>query len=540
MRLSTRLVRNATTNYLRLGVTFVLGLFTTWYVLGAVGVVGFGLIALASSSAGLSHSLERSLRLGLVPRLAAAIASGDQNGIRCSLASSFRLCCRAAAPLAGLVLGISGLALSGFFNTPAEEGDLHVALAVLVLGEGVHVVVRLLTAPWVQALFAAQRIGLDNLLIVVERAANAVSAVAAFGWIAPDAPLTVQLYVFAATRVTLQLVDVGLGVWLARRAVPGLRLDSSAYDESEYHAIRSTVWHAAQSALFLTVNSFILAILINLFFGLTFNGIWQIVVQYSAYVRIPSEGLLRGIAPLAAHLDAGGRRGAVVELAARSVRYQHAVTLPTAALLAVFVRPLLGLWVGGRLAADPHLASFGMGVGPALDLASTMALILIVVHVLRGGFYGLERVLYGMGHVQSYAWVSKWGVFLCVGVGAAAMWSTGDPVAAPVAALVSQAVYTVAVLSAARRELGLDILGLLRRSLPGPVLVSLGYLVLLVPARQLADTLTVARLAILLIASGLAYVPLVLLFGLDREERRRLLQLVRGRLGLGSDDVDLT
>ena len=69
MRLSTRLLSNAATNYLRMGATFALGLFTTWYVVGAAGVVGFGLISLAVSSSGPSRALERTLRLGLVREL---------------------------------------------------------------------------------------------------------------------------------------------------------------------------------------------------------------------------------------------------------------------------------------------------------------------------------------------------------------------------------------------------------------------------------------------------------------------------------------
>ena len=45
MRLSSRLIRNATSSYFRLGTSFVIGVFITWYAIGEVGVIGFGLMA---------------------------------------------------------------------------------------------------------------------------------------------------------------------------------------------------------------------------------------------------------------------------------------------------------------------------------------------------------------------------------------------------------------------------------------------------------------------------------------------------------------
>ena len=94
---------------------------------------------------------------------------------------------------------------------------------------------------------------------------------------------------------------------------------------------------------------------------------------------------------------------AVIDLMARSIRYQLAVALPVAILLGIFAHPLLALWVGERLATD--LA--GIPVSEALDLASEIVWIMLAARVLRAGVYGTERILYGMGGVRSYAWFSN-------------------------------------------------------------------------------------------------------------------------------------
>ena len=526
MRLSTRLLSNAVSTYLRLGTTFVLGLFTTWYVLGQAGVVGFGLIALATSSAALSTALDRALRFGLVRELAAAAASAEPGTIRRSLASAYRLCRQVAVPVSGFVLLVAALAWFGLFNTPVNQPELEWALALLILGEGIHALARLLAAPYIQLLFAAQQVAVDNLLIVIGRVTYAASAVLIFGWLLPDADLAVQLTGLAATRCTLQLIDLALGIWFAKRSFPGLRLEREAFDEDEYRSIRSTIWHSSQVVVLLNANYMFLAVLINLFFGLTYNGLWQIVVQFAGFARMIGEGLLRGIAPLTTHLQEGGRPRAVVELMTRSVRYQFAIALPTALLLGIWVGPLLTLWVGDRLAGDRHLAAAGFAAGEAVALASVMAVILIIARTLRTGFFGIESVLYGIGKVRSYSWAAKWALLISIGLATAAMAWLGDPLAAPVSALISQTLFSpVVVLLAARREGGLDIGATLWRTLPRPLIGNLVFLALLLPARLAVDRLSLVSLAALLVGAAVAYTLLALLVIATRDERRRLRQL---------------
>lgn len=532
MPLASRLLRNATTTYARLAITFAIGLFTTWYILGAVGVIGFGLIALGTASSGPSRAIEQALRVGLVRELSAAVASGDPRRIRGNFVAAMVLCMRTAFPLGGLVLIFAAAAWAGLFNTPGDGSGLGIALAVLILGEGGHNLVRLLGAPYLQSLFAAQLVGLDNVLMVLARLSTAIAALLVFGLVLPDASLTVQLFGYALSRTTLQVVDVPLGIWIARRRFRDLRLDRSAFRQDDYATVRGTVWHSAQVEILLSVQPQLLAILINLFFGVAYNGIWQVVVQFSGYARMFAESLLRGIEPLTTHLQESGRMDRVVELMRRSVRYQFAAVLPIAVFLGVYARPLLELWVGGRLGADPGLVASGITASSALGIAARLAVIMLTARAVRAGFYGVERILYGLGQVRSYAWFAKWATVITLGLGTALMYWTRVIEAAPVALLVSYTLFSCAVvMPAARREIGLPLARTLGRALPGPVFASAVLFAMLAAARRyLGPDLTVSMAVGLLVASCVVYVILALVIVALPDERHRLMRMIETRV----------
>ena len=113
MRLSNRLLSNAATTYARLGTTFLLAVFFTWYVIGRIGMVGFGTIAFASSAFGISAAVEMAVRRGLMREMAAAIATADPSRIRKSLCAAVVFCGPSALVLVLMSVGLAALAYLG-------------------------------------------------------------------------------------------------------------------------------------------------------------------------------------------------------------------------------------------------------------------------------------------------------------------------------------------------------------------------------------------------------------------------------------------
>ena len=532
MRLSNRMLSNAATTYLRFGTSLVLGVFFIWYVVGRIGMVGFGMIALSAAMHSFSGAVDTAIRFGLVREMAAAIATGEARRVRISLSSAFMFCAPAAVLLSVVGALIAGLAYAGLFNTPSDPPGLRQALTVLLLAEGVFGGVRVFFAPYTQALYAAQRIGLDNALFVLRRVTYVLSAVLVLGVILPEAPLDVQLYGFAASRLTIQLADVVVGIWLAKRSVSGLTFARSAVDRAEFRAITGTVWHSGQVTLLMDLNVYFIAVLINLFFGITYNGLWQVVIQLGGYARRFAQGLLRGIEPLSTRLDREGRQAMVVDLMERTIRYQLGAVLPVVTAVGIFMEPILNLWIGGRMAGDPNLAVAGISAADAIRFIAIMTYVYLAASVIRTSMFGVQRILYGVGEVRSYSWFAKYAALINVGLAALLMWLFDTPVAAPAALLVTYLIYYPGIiLRAAASRTDLSIRRSLARSIPRPLVATAVVCPPLLAARYWVSELTLWSLAALACGTGILYGLVLVTVVLQPDERARLRQLFKSGAG---------
>lgn len=541
MRLSTRLLTNAASNYARLAVAIVGGVFFTWYTVGKIGMSGLGMIMLTSAAFGVSAAVEMAVRRSLIREMAVAIASGDPARVRRSLNSAVVVCAPAALVLAGIAMLLAMLAHLGVFRTPEGVQGMTTALAILLLAEGAQASFRLLCAPWTQALFAGQHIVLDNALMALGRASNAISALLIFGLVLPEAPMDRQLIGFALTRSSLWIFNVLIGIVLAKWRVEGLQLRRGAFDRAEFRSIAGTVWHTGQFVLLMNLNVQFMAIVINLFFGMTYNGVWGIVVQLGTFARMLAEGLLRGIDPLSTHLLEQGRKPVILDLMMRIVRYQVGALLPVAAGLAIFVYPILDLWLKSRIALDRNLAAAGITVGQAIDLIAVMTWVYLAAQVVQSGLHGLERILYGVGEVRSYSWFGKYAATINVGLAALLMWLSGSPVAAPVALLVTYLLcYPGVILMAAVRRVGLPLGAMLRRSLPRPLASAAIFAAIMLIVRAAVPELTLLSLAAVVLGAGALYA--LLLYGIvfEADERMRVNQLVKRAIGHPADGGSAT
>jgi hypothetical protein len=545
MRISSRLLFNAFANYARLGTTFLLGIFFTWYVVGKIGMVGLGTLGLVVATFGMSAAVESALRQSLIRELAASIAHGSVDRVQRSVTAAMVFCAPAAGLSMLISLGLAGLAYVGFFNTEGAE-KLHLALAALLLAEGVHMAIRLLGTPFSQALFAAQRLGVDNILRVVDRLMWVLSAVLVFGVWLPDRPLYVQLYGFAVARCTIQNLDAIGGYVFAKLLVPGARVNLRQIDWAEFRTMLSTIWHTGQVTFLMNLLDQLLAIIINLFFGLTFNGVWQIVVQVGGQARQITEGLVRGIEPLATKLQHDGQARAIVDLAVRTVRYQLTIALPMVLTYLIFLTPILNLWVRGRLSrsVDEQLAQGGPSlldtfqvntveeaVSAAIQLTAIMSALQLVAIAVRVSVRGVERVLYGMGEVKSYAWFAKYATVLVVLLATTLFAVMGSPVLAPLPTLLAYLIfYQFVIPRAAASKIGYPIAAAWLQSVPRPFLAAAILACFLGAARFFLPALTVMSLLALLMGVGVVYAALLYAIILLPDERQRLRQVLVGRL----------
>jgi O-antigen/teichoic acid export membrane protein len=533
MRISSRLIRNALTTYLRLGTTFLIGIFLTWYLIGEVGLVGFGMVSLATGALGLS-AIDNAVRQSIVRELAAAVASGRPRRLERALASTLALCAVAAILMALVFLGLGAAAGAGFFRT-SGDGSLDAVLGWLFVAEGIVLACGTLLAPYTQAVYAAQRLGVENALAVVQRCVNAVAAVLALALLWPNGSVAERLLGFAWLRCGLVCLETAGEAVVARLLVPGLRLRLAAFDRRVFRAASSTVWNAAQVTLSGTANHGGIAVLVNLFFGITYNGVWQVMSQVGGHVRMIGQALLRGIDPLSTHLQRSGAHATILDLMGRSIRYQLLAVAPVGVAYAIFLVPVLDLWVGGRLRQDVGLVAAGIDVSAAIGLTAAMGAINILAEALRMATRGVERMLFGLGHVRAYAWFARYSALLALGGSALFMWLTGSPVWAPVPLVVVNFVfYDLIVLRAAARLRGLAPGATLVRALPRPAAVTAIVALPMLLLRLGVERLDAGGLAGLLVLGAVLLAAAGWWVGLEPGERRRLVQIMSRRHSAGT------
>ncbi len=523
MRISTRLLVNAVSTYSRLGVNFAIGVFLTWYVIGHVGLVGFGAVALATGSFGLTTVLFNAIRSSMVRELAAAIASGEPSRVRRTVTSALAFSSIAAVVVLAIFAVVCGLALLDVFHTPDDLPDMRYVLAALFASSGIVTALNVWMAPFTMAIVASQRVELENMAVMFRRALGPVAAILAFDVLRPDGTLSEKLLALALVSGGLGVVEVCVKCMLARLVVPHLHLRPGEFDRAEFRSVASTVWNASQFTIATGLNMHLMMLLINLMFGLAFNGMWQIVIQVGGHARMVAQGLLAGIDPMTTHLHERGEHEAIAYLLARVMRYQLCVILPFVAFYMIFMTPILDLWVGDRLAGDVHLMQAGLTVDAALRLIAIMASITLIGEVAWAAVGGVERMLFGMGQVRSYAWFAKWSLLITLGASAALMWWLRTPIAAAVVVATMNIIYfEVLILRQALRHMGMRLRDVLGRALPRPVILTVLLSGPLIAARMFIDELTLSGLAILCGATGAGFLLLAIPIGLDRAERTRL------------------
>ena len=270
-------------------------------------------------------------------------------------------------------------------------------------------------------------------------------------------------------HISAVLMWIGLGtlVWSAlyvaatalvsRCLVPEVRFSKSDFDRG---LIIQTVKNAVWALQFSLVSGFlaqVLGLVVNLTLGLTFNGIWAIVIQLAGWCMLLSEGLFRGIDPLMIHLkEERGVEGVRARIPLLTSIQGYVAVAITGGM--VCLSPwFLDIWLGPRLQAVSESSEF-MTDGRSVHLLIANALVLQLGGILvRSTCTPLERTLFGLGYVRHYV------PFVWIGGGAAVLISflpatAGEFFWVPLGFMLANfCSYGVGVLRASVRTIGLQI-----------------------------------------------------------------------------------
>lgn len=517
----SRLIILASASWVRLALTFATGFIITPILLRALGTDLFGLLMLVSLTITASDPVMAIINKACNRELTGALSSGDGARTRRVFTNAVALSALAACVTAVLPIALAALAPLVFNYEPRH--DLRVRAAILT--EGSIVVVVVLTAPWSNLVLASQR-------MVAENASRVVSRLLDLGAVLLAVALPFDAFLaFALLRAGLQIaLYVARSAWIAR-LVHDARFDPALRDNAMIRSMAGTgAWAFGD---FVGRFGFYDAdhLLLNIFRGPVYNGVYQVVNQIRGYTRLVGVSMLAGVEAIAADLHERGRIETLRRVLISSTAHSFAIVGVSCICAGAFFGPLLDCWLGKILRADPELARV-MTYDDARRFAWLFLLIGLPGLLFGESHTGASSILYGMGRIRAYAPVVLAGAVVRIIVVIVLLRQGASP-------LVLAGVTSVGLLLIYAGYFPV----LLARTveLPWGVFVWRTYgrpLLSLAPVAALAWWMSVAlapwsilKIAACCAALGALYAPFAFLFVLDGHERGRALGLLRSLPG---------
>lgn len=383
-------------NYTRLISTIVLGLLVVPLLLEAVGDDGWSLIALLGSTMGLAAMIQELVLSSLIRELGAAHHSNDPNDFRRTYNTSIAI-------TSGLAIIASALFLIIWLCLPLFQIPQHLMVAAqwLVITRGLETFFILLLAAPFNMYKVTERMVAYNVWLIIRRLCYVFAACwVLLGQQSTNPATLVSQYAIISTLVYLiaLFTSVGIILFFDKRLIPQPKYINA---KSLKSILQIGGWNGGATAA-TTSYRLLSPILMNLSFGLAGNLILGLSIQLTASVRRLTVGMTDGLDAVSARLSITKSESAIKSLLHHSTRLHAFATLPLTAGILVLAEPALRLWLGNRLD------------DPARDIP--IAVILVQILTIGMAAQAISdcwlRILYGSGHVKSYAKLIITGGFI--------------------------------------------------------------------------------------------------------------------------------
>jgi O-antigen/teichoic acid export membrane protein len=379
-------------------------LFLTPYLLAKLGKERFGVFAMANQALVYVGLLTLGLR-GAVTRFASKeIAADNLDGLNHTLSCVARF--YLVIGLIGvLICGIMGLAVPAFFGvTPEYAGQTR----LLFLGVGCNFLLSLLWLTYSSVLVGHQRYDLLNVGNMLRDVGRAVLIVLVFmlGWVTLGG-LAAALFV---AHLSAFIYFRSAGRWQQ----PGLRVSlRRAAADTTRQILGFSLWNGlVQIGNVITFATPIF--IVGKALGPEFVVFYSVPFMMADRLRIFVGGLGSTLAPMAASTLVTGDREHFRTLLIQGTRAAATLCFPLGAVLLVFCRPFLNIWMGpeyawswvvyavlmiamfGRISQAPTLYVLvgggrirGLAYVQILSAVATIVLTIVLVKVTSWGVVGV-------------------------------------------------------------------------------------------------------------------------------------------------------
>ncbi len=376
-------------NYLRVFAVVGMGLLLVPLVMASAGETGWALVAFLGTTIGLGSIIQDALRGSLIRELGAAWHVAGDEGFMRVYNASLAISAAFAVVLAAVMVAVA--LIVPFLNIPP---DLHAAARWLVLIRGAELTIGVITVAPVNMYKIAERMVAFNNLLVIGRVCYVVGALVplALGIRDPSRAIVVFVSVSSALVVLTNLCAAALLMRADRRTLPRPSLMTR-------DAIKTVLsvggWNAGSNTAAI-MHRQIGPIIQNLALGLKpGNLVLQLSIQLTVAVRRLTAGMTEGLDAVSTRLATTSPEAAMKALLRHSTRLHGFATFPVAVGVILLADPVLRVWVMNRL--DPATAN------ATIRQVIVLTYVSIAGMVVRAISDGWLRILYGAGHVSSFA-----------------------------------------------------------------------------------------------------------------------------------------
>jgi O-antigen/teichoic acid export membrane protein len=508
-------------NYTRLLSNVVLGLVSVKILVGAAGNDGWALISTLGATTGIANLTEESVRRSMIRELGAALHSDDPQ----AFPRTFNTAMLVSSGMSLVTLASFGvIALCVALNAFTIPAALISAALWLVGFKAVESFFDVILSPIFNVYIASERMRAFNGWVMAQRLARLASALWLLWMIPKGTPVDQILKTYAWVGAALY---IGVNVlacltmvlfvdprtrprpWLARRAeMKGL--------------VAVGKWNMAMTTaqnLHLRADQ----IITNIIFGLAFNAPFGFAMQLTSYVRMLTVGMTDGLDAATARITSKKGEQSVRELIRHSTRLHAFVSIPTGIGLAILARPALDLWVGNNVQNRTVV----------IPQAALIMQIIVLGVTCRAISDGWIRILYGAGHIRSYAIpIVLWSI--ANPALAVALSHTLPAGIAPLGPAIAFSAVTLILSLVVVPVVGARCLGLTTAALVAPALRPALIAVIASPILFLADHLITTWNTFLLGAVCATYAAVVttacIAFAMTRDERARFSSAILRRI----------
>ncbi len=426
----------AGSSWARIVAGFAVSFVLTKMLIEELGMDLFGLLSLVALTLALSDPIKAAVGKVLTRELTQARAAKDRDRFREVFSNGVVLATLGAALV---MLIASALAIIGpevLRLSPENVSRARVALFV----EGAMFASVILLMPANNLYIATHRIVLENVHRTLIRVLDLVAALIVFSVDFGDPFLS-----FVIGRALLRTVhSLFKAAWILLKE-PWARFDAARVSRTRMKELAGVGGWSMGTQIarigFVACDQ----ILLNIFYGLVYNGLYGLVNQLRSYARMFGGNIALGVDAVAADLDERGDDAKGRALLVVTMKMTMSVTLHCAILIGVFTPAILHVWLGDRLYGDENLLAV-MTPAEALDLAWSFILILLPGIVLMETNRAATENLYGMGHIRRYSPLLIWGAVVKIVLATSWLMLGGGPLSLAWSSLIVNAlVYGVAL-----------------------------------------------------------------------------------------------